>query len=235
MRPSIKWFPLSLTERAAWYTNFNAQVHQYGADLGLTAGEMASVQADCDMLTFLARSSISVQAYFDAFQAFRRELCDGDSGDATPTLPADPGLVAPASVEPGIFQRLTRLVPRIRASANFSEHMEVMFGIAPTRYQRKLTHLEENASPDIKAFAEPNNVISVKFVRGASAGITIETRLDNEKEWRPAGTFAKSPAEIAIPHNAEQLPRRVQLRARFLHGNDPVGNWSDVVTVQTQT
>ena len=44
MRPSIKWFPLSLTERAVWYRNFNAQIQQYGTDLGLTAGDMAAVE-----------------------------------------------------------------------------------------------------------------------------------------------------------------------------------------------
>ncbi|MFL6375038.1 MAG: hypothetical protein ACJ73D_10250 [Pyrinomonadaceae bacterium] len=233
MRPSIKWFPLSLTERAAWYRNFNAQIQQYGADLGLTAGEMASVQADCDMLTFLATSSMSLQAYFEAFQAFRRELCDGRAGDTTPQLPTAPALVAPASIEPGIFGRLTSLVPRIRTSPNFNEQMESTFGIAPTRYRPKLTHLEDNASPAIKASAEPGHIIAVKFVRGASNGVDLEMRLDNEEDWQPTGKFLKSPGKIEIPHNTEHLPRRVQLRARFLNGNDPVGNWSDVVTVPT--
>ena len=75
--------------------------------------------------------------------------------------------------------------------------------------------------------------MNVKFVRGSSNGVLIETQIDNEMTWNNAGRFVKSPAELAIAQNADHLPRSVQVRARFLSGNDAIGDWSDVVTVQT--
>lgn len=233
MRPSIKWFPISLTERAAWFRNFSAQMQVHGPDLGLTSAEIASIQADSDMMTFLARASVAIEAYYNAFQAFRREMTEGDVGGAVPQFPADPGFAPPVGAEAGIFERLMRIVPRIRVAPAFTDEIEALLGIAPTRYRRKKTHLEDGSHPTLKATVEPGNVVTVKFVRGASHGIAVEMRLDNDEHWTDAGTFLRSPAELSIPQSEAHLPRRVQLRARFREGNDAVGDWSDVVTVQT--
>ncbi len=51
--------------------------------------------------------------------------------------------------------------------------------------------------------------------------------------WTSFGRFPSSPAEISITLNQNSLPSSVKLRARYLDHNNPVGNWSDVVTVQT--
>jgi len=48
-----------------------------------------------------------------------------------------------------------------------------------------------------------------------------------------AGVGIESPAEISIPLTQNGLPSSVKLRARYLDHNNPVGSWSDVVTVQT--
>ena len=234
MRPSIRWFPLSLTERAAWYRNFNQRIQVIGPSLGLTAGELATIQADCEMLTFLAASTTSVARFAQSFEAFRRVMTENGSGDAEPHVPPPPTLTPPAGAGPGIFDRLTRLVKRIRTAPSFTEETAALLGIARTRYRVRQTHLEDGASPKITASALPAGVVTLKFVRGASTGIFVEMRLDNDEEWQLAGKFVKSPAEFTVPPNADALPRRVQIRARFLHGNDAVGNWSDVVTVQTQ-
>ncbi len=36
-----------------------------------------------------------------------------------------------------------------------------------------------------------------------------------------------------IPKNPDNLPRNVQIRGRYLDGNDAVGDWSQIEVVQT--
>ena len=58
-------------------------------------------------------------------------------------------------------------------------------------------------------------------------------QLDNSSDWVSAGNFVKSPAELEIASNPDNLPRAVRLRARFLQGNNPSGSNSDTVNVVT--
>ena len=62
----------------------------------------------------------------------------------------------------------------------------------------------------------------------------IETKLDNSDTWLNAGQFQSSPATLVIPGNPESLPRAVQLRARYVEKNAPVGQYSAVVATATQ-
>lgn len=231
--PSAKWFPSSLTDRAAWYGNFNTNIQEIGLALGLTTAELAVIQADCDMLRFLASGTVAIKAFVASFEDFRRVMTEGKPGTVTPDAPFLPVMTPPADGETGIFVRLERFVARIRTAPGFTPETAAALGIAPTRYRAVKRHLEADASPEIKAIPRAGSVVSVKFVRGASSGLMFEMLIDNETIWQGAGRFLKSPVVITIPQNTEKLPRNVQIRARFLEGNDPVGDWSQIATVQT--
>ena len=86
--------------------------------------------------------------------------------------------------------------------------------------------------PVISATPFVGNVVKAKFVRGNTGDVRIETSVDRGP-WTSLGNFFKSPAPLDIPQNADSLPRHVQIRARYLMDNTPVGNVSDVVTVQS--
>ena len=58
-------------------------------------------------------------------------------------------------------------------------------------------------------------------------------QLDNETAWASVGNFFKSPAVLNIAPNPGNLPRAVRLRARYLDGNNPVGQNSDTVNITT--
>ena len=73
-------------------------------------------------------------------------------------------------------------------------------------------------------------MIEVKFTRGDSAGIYLEKNVNNAG-WTFVDKIAKSPGVFTVP--GDGIPQGVQLRARFLAGNEVVGDWSDIVTVQT--
>lgn len=229
MIPSQTWFPTNLQERAAWYENFDDNIQLIGAGLGLTVPELASIASDNDVMQFLAETDVTVTAYTDAIRNYRKTITEGDIGDAVPDFPADIALTLPSVIPTGMFERLDNFVKRIRVSPKYTPETGALLGIIPNAPIK-----EEVGStvPTITATVDPGNQVNVKFVRGDSNGIYIDTNVDNGG-WHFTDKAVKSPATFDVPSNPANTPRGVQIRARFLLGNDPVGDWSDIVTVQT--
>jgi hypothetical protein len=69
--------------------------------------------------------------------------------------------------------------------------------------------------------------------RGKTDGVNIRVKVDNQPHWTKGGRFFKSPAILKIPDGTD-LPGAIQIRARYLQGNAPVGQNSDTVNVVTQ-
>jgi len=150
-------------------------------------------------------------------------------GEAVPGLPANITLALPATIATGMFERLDGYVRRIRAAPAFTEEQGALLGINPGG---GLSLPIGDVPPVIKATVDPGNIIEVKFTRGQSDGIYIETNVDGGG-WTFREKAIKSPAVFDVQENPANTPRGVQIRARFLDGNTPAGDWSDIVTVQT--
>ena len=106
-----------------------------------------------------------------------------------------------------------------------------MLGFRQNIYKRRES---ANPQPVLKVAALPGSVVEVKFVRGLMDGIALEMQVDNSDTWSDAGRFFTSPASLTIPQNAQNLPRSLKVRARYIEGNTPVGQFSSVVSTATQ-
>lgn len=229
MIPSKTWYPTSLQERAAWHDNFATNFGAIATTLGFVAADVTAVLADNAVMQFLATTATSIQAYSDAVRSFRRVVTEHNVGDPIPAFPPDFTPVPPPSVPTGIFERTDFFARRIRVSAAYTEEVGSLLGVIPKTPESTPIG---GTKPVLVVAAKPNSNVEVTFVRGRSGGISLQTITD-KGDWVDAGRFVRSPAALLIPHNADHLPRSVQVRGRFLDGNDPVGDWSDVSTVQT--
>lgn len=231
MIPSNSWFPTSLQERAAWLDNFANQFAILAVPLGFTAATATAVSDDNEAFQFCASQTVEVEAFARAFRAYRQTLTEGEIGGRPPAYPANPTTVPPNTVGAGLFERLDELVRQIRVSSNYTPEIGALLGIVPESTVRPAP---EDMQPELKVSTLPGSVVQVKFVRGYSSGIVLETKLDNSDNWTNVGIFPASPAVVVVPQNAENLPRSVQIRARYVEGNSPVGQFSPIVTTATQ-
>ena len=229
MIPSKNWFPQSLQERAAWYAAFNANFSALAVSLGFTVADSNAVDADNDVMQFLANAATIIENYMDAAREYRNTITEGDIGDPTPIFPAGIAPLPPVTVPTGLYERLDLLVKRIRVAPGYTNEIGASLGILPSGSN---IPNPADAPPKITASVDPGNVVEIKFVKGTSDGIYIETNVD-DGGWTFAGTPNKSPALLNIPANTGGTPRNVMIRARYLVGNNPVGDWSDIVNVQT--
>ncbi len=228
MTPSSKWFPTDLQGRNAWFQNFATNFALVAAALGFTPAEVTSVANDAEVMDFLAQTDVTVNAYVDGVRNYRKTMTEGDVNGTSPTFPADLTLAPPIVIGLGIFERLDDLVKRIRVSPSYTEETGALLGILTSGGGH--SGPVGDTVPVLKASVDPGHVIEVKFTRGSSDGIYIEKNVNNGGFGFAEKAF-KSPAIIVVP--GDGIPQQVQLRARFLDGNNPVGDWSSIVTVQT--
>ena len=160
---------------------------------------------------------------------YRKVITEGDIGNVEPDFPPDITLSLPAPVPTGIFERLDLMVKRIRVAPKYTDETGAALGIITVKQDADQFL---NTPPVITASVDPGNQVKVKFTKGASSGVYIETNVDNGG-WTFSDKAVKSPAIFRVPQNQADTPRGVQIRARYLDGNNPVGDWSNIVTVQT--
>ena len=231
MIPSKRWFPSTLQERAAWFANFASKFSTVGVSLGFTEAELTAVESDSAVVQFLAFTAAELENFRSAVQQYRTIVTEGEIGAPTPAFPANVSFVLPGVVPTGIFERLDNIVKRVRVAPAYTNEIGALLGIIPAA---PAPQPESGLKPTLAATAMPGNVVEVKFVRGNTDGVVIETKIDNAETWSEAGRYFSSPANLSIPENPEKLPRAVQIRARYVDKDTLVGQYSFAVTTATQ-
>jgi len=229
MIPSKRWFPTTTVDRAAWINNFARQFEAVALSLGFSVADVTSMNQDNEDFQAVARAITSADAFMAALRAFRVSLSEQKVGSPKPMFPTLTLTPPPNDVPAGIFQRLDERVRRVRAAAAYTDEIGALLKIIPIKSE---SIVDDELVPAIKAAARPGNVVEVRFTRGETNGIFLQTRLDKEEKWNDAGRFVRSPAVLEIP-DGTGAPRAVQIRARYIIGNDPVGQNSDIVNVVT--
>ncbi len=226
MIPSKRWFPTTLQARVAWFDNFAAQFSKVAIDLGFTAANVTAVDNDNAMMQFIGASDLEVAAYEKAVGQYRKIFTEADIGDVTPSFPANPTLAPPAlGVTAGIYERLNKLVDQIEAADNYTTEIGAMLGILP---KGETPNQPEDMKPDLKPKAQPEFMAQIAFVRGKTDGIALQIQRDNEDAWTSVGSFFKSPAMIQLTPKTPNTPEVIRIRGRFLIGNTPTGEFSDI-------
>jgi hypothetical protein len=230
MIPSNKWFPTNLQERAAWFDNYSFKMQTLGAALGFSPAELSSIKNDNEWVQFLATAAVTADTYDEAMRSFRRTLTEGNIGDPDPSWPADITFTLPDPVETGIWERLDDAVKRIRVAPAYTPEIGADLGIITSSSGGG--SLGPGSKPTFKANSMPGSEIEIRFTRGASDGLKLDVNIDNDGFDKVTHIALRSPYMLEIPPN-ETAPRQVQIRARFLDGNSAIGDWSDIVVVQT--
>lgn len=230
MIPSHKWFPRNLVEQARWMRNFAAQIAIIGLSLGLSAEDIEIIVADAEAFSWLVANQAQIDSYERAARQYRKHVSQGKRNSSLSAFPQPPAATAPPGITPGIFERLDRYVRLIRVASKFTPEIAALLGIVPAKLA-KVNLAAEKPDPSLRAIT--GNVVEVHFVRGTASGIAVQFQLDNSKDWQDGGRYRRSPAKLAIASGPDNLPRAVRVRARYLDGNDPVGQYSDVDTIST--
>lgn len=218
MIPSNRWFPSSLSDRAAWFENFALNLPTVAADLGVTTGEVTMVQNDAAVMKALPLIIEQIDTYKESIRKYRIAITENPPGSTHSAFPEPPAITAPPIIPNGIFKRISDMRDRIMLSENYTDIIGATLGI-----------LSDNpAPPELKPVIKVTAQFSgykfdvVTSKQGMQAFKVLIRRMDSEA-WQEAAFGTTSPLVVTVaPHTPGQA-ERIQVCVQLIDKNQPVG------------
>jgi hypothetical protein len=223
--------PRNDSELMIWLNNFATAFAAHATALGFTAADVSSVNADAAMHGFLVGDLLpTYKSAVRARSTYKNLIVLGPLGRPGGSPPPVPTTAAaPALVPPGILPRLRLLVQRIQLAPGYTEAVGRDLGILGTEPGGSEPS-DASAKPTAKARGIASNTVQIDFSKERFDGVLIEGRRTGETEWTTLATDNFSPYVDARPLKEDGKPEVREYRLRYIEFDEPLGEWSDVIS-----
>lgn len=222
------WFPRTLEGQAPWFANFALKFALFYVTLGFSKTVDDAVKEDNETIQWLLAAQEAFEANFEAFRQFRDQSLWNEKKDLPPSAPVNVLPAAPAKLTSAIVERLGILVERIELSDNYTPEIGAQLGIIPAKPDKPPV---DQLKSEIKATAMADDRISMKIDFNGLKSARVQRRR-NEGAWQTIGEPTGNPFIDDEPSIDGKSEKR-EYRSIGLEKNEPVGQYSDIVTVYT--
>ena len=216
------YLPRTDKDRVVWLNNFSSKFAQVATGLGFVAADVTSVNNDAAMFSYLINQ---VEVYTTAKEQrvdYKNLIKEGPLGTPGGPLPVAPAAgTVPTVVLPGIFARISQLVPRIKNSTTYTDAIGKDLGIIGAQQ----TFDPALMKPVLK-LAMMGGQVEVQWIKSEADALRIET--DKGIGWQLL-------AIDTVPHYTDTTPITApavwRYRAMYQIADELVGQWSDVSSI----
>jgi hypothetical protein len=224
---NAKYLPSSDGQRVIWLGNFTTKMGLYATPLGVTPAELTALQKDNAYFSYLItmmevyrQNLLNLAGYKNMVKHAIGQQHIG-SLPVLPTLPA-----APPAVTEGVFDRISKLVTRIKASLNYTENIGSDLGvIAPVEIIDETT-----MQPDLKVVLNVGKP-HIKWKKGYSDGIDLYVDRDDGLGFVLLGRFSRNEYLDVVPLAPGKIFDEWSYKAVYVIADTPVGLYSKVTSV----
>ena len=216
------YLPRTDKDRAVWLNNFSSKFAQVATGLGFPPADVTSTNNDAAMFVYLINQ---VELYTTAKEQrvdYKNLIKEGPLGTPGGPLPVAPAAgTVPTVVAPGIFARISQLVPRIKNSVTYTEAIGKDLGIIGSQQ----TFDPALMKPVLK-LAMMGGQVEVQWMKSEADSLRIES--DKGSGWQLL-------AVDTMPHYTDTTPITGpavwKYRAMYQIADELVGQWSDVASI----
>ena len=228
---SKKYFmPRTNMGKFQWLQNFANKIGNYAAKYGLTTTEVADMVAAAIFYAYWNNYANQYAEYQKKLTQYLTELREGvDAGSAASLEPTPPSVgTVPAAVEPGIFKRAIALVNSIKSKTNYTTADGNDLGIEGADIAA--TDLI-NAKPAIELRLVQGGKPELLWRKGFFDGIDIWVDRGNGSwAFLATDTYPDYIDTFTLPATGQTALWKY--KAIYRYGDDVVGLWSDVVSIE---
>lgn len=220
------WYPRQQDDLGVWHANFAAKAGATGLAHGLTAPQVAQIQADATAVAAILAFILQADAFAQAATAWKTLMFLGRAGlqQVEPPAPVTPPDL-PDEHLPAIMARTRQYAAIVRASENYSRAVGESFGIVPVQDADPTT-------PRIRALALTQSQVELGIVKKGYTLAAIDSRRGGGS-WEPIGvSMTRTFIDTRAPLVAGQ-PEVREYRAQGMRRNNRVGALSMVVSAVT--
>jgi hypothetical protein len=226
MSVKVRYLPQSDADRMVWLNNFASKLGIHATVLEISPAELSDVQKDAVCFQYILQL---VELYKNTLPSLvsYKNLLRNASGQKQPGPPSLPVLPAPPPfVREGIFDRVSMLVKRIKASLHYSESIGLDLGIiAPVRAWNK-AELKPLLRINLKG-PLPN----VKSSKGIATAMDLYADRNDGQGFVFVGRLTRAQYLDKTPLPAEAEFFEWKYKAIFVIADKQVGQMSNVVSV----
>ena len=227
MNTTISYIPNSDSDRNVWLNNFSTKINTYATLVGVTAAEVTAIQKDTAMCTYIINMLEAYKQTVNNITSYKNLLKHAVGQQHLGAIPIAPTLAtAPATVAEGVFDRVSKIVKRIKASANYTEAMGNDLGIiAPVQ-----TFDPNTLQPELKVNLDAGRP-HIKCSKGYADAIDLYVDRKDGLGFVLIGRLLKLDYIDVIGLPANTLLAEWDYKAMYVIGNSNVGLMSGVVSV----
>lgn len=220
------FLPPTWSAFAGWYQNFALHLLELAEKYSITDTVKTSVSNDNNWLQYWVAAKFTARQQEKQLTDYTDAIANNDIGSTAPavptwSLPPDP----PAEVLPGLRKRVRQIANQIKASANYAESDGALLGIVGTSGEEKPA---DERKAVFTAHTLANYAVAIEFKKQGADAMHFETRKTGESRWNTAGTKTASPAKFTFNFDA---PAQIEIRSILVKKDEPIGEYSDIVTV----
>ena len=227
MSTIASYIPTGDADKGIWFGNFSSKLPTYASLVGITAAEVTATQKDAAMYQYILNMLEAYKQTVNNITSYKNLLKRAIGQQHLGALPVAPTLTtAPAVVAEGVFDRVSKIVKRIKASTNYTQAMGQDLGIIapvqtfdPNTLQPELKVNLDAGRPHIKCSKGYADAIDLYVDRKDSLGFVLIGRL-LKLDYIDV---------ISLPTNT--LLAEWDYKAMYVIGNSNVGLMSSVGSV----
>ena len=184
--PNSKFIPASDNDKGIWMNNFSTKLGTYAANVGVTTAEVTATQKDALMFIYILTLQEIYKQTLQNITGYKGLLRHAvGQQHLSATIPALPVLATPpSSVPEGVFDRVSKLATRIKASVNYTDNMGSDLGIVSSATTVDVDTMQPNISikldagrPHLKWTKGYADALDLYVDRGDGAGFILLGRL----------------------------------------------------------
>lgn len=227
MSTTISFIPNGDADKGIWLGNFNTKLPNYANLVGVTAAEVTAVQKDTAIYQYVLSMLEAHKQTVNNITSYKNLLKHAVGQQHLGALPSSPVLgTAPSTVPEGVFDRISKLVKRIKASANYTEAMGQDLGIIAPVQTIDISSLQ----PDLKVNLDADRP-HIKCSKGYADAIDLYVDRKDGAGFVLIGRLLKLDYIDVVSLPANTVLAEWDYKARYVIGNDAVGLMSPVVSV----
>jgi hypothetical protein len=223
------YLPNDAESLCEWLENFKIEFAAVASSLGFTTPEVTAVLNDCSWALYDCRASADAGTFARAWINFRDAHLHGDPNAPVGPLPNTATPTPPVGLPPalGIVTRLRGTVKRLKGAPAYTPAIGEALRVVGSNPPVDPT----TAKPPLRARPLTMFQAELRWKRGSFSGVLVQSQRDGEESWTDLGVKTGT---TFVDERAPQQPNRPEVRRYrqvYVKNDEPVGLWSDVVSV----
>ncbi len=224
---AITFIPSTDTDRMVWLNNFSIKITTYSTLLGITASEASSVQKDAAAFNYIMNMQEHFKQslqYITAYKSLMKRAINQQHLGAMPVIPSLP--TPPPAVPEGVFDRVSKLAQRIKASVNYTTSIGSDLGIiSPSSKTDTYTLM-----PKLKIYLDAGRP-HIKCSKGIAEALDLYVDRKDNLGFVLIGRFLIFDYIDKVPLTNDSILAEWDYKAIYVIGNDQVGLMSSMSSI----